>query len=209
MKKRGLFISFEGGEAVGKSTQIELLRDALLSQGFKVYVTREPGGTPLGEHLRDLIKKHPMCPRAELLLFEASRAELVESILKPRLHQGEIILCDRYQESSIVYQGVARKLSESFVRRANAIATGGLHSDMIVLLSGKKAKHRLRRRGNLDRIEREKESFHKRIHLGYRRLASKDKRFHVYCADSDRKSIHQLILRDVQNFIRKRNLRRD
>jgi dTMP kinase len=200
--RKGVFITFEGGEAVGKSTQIALLKNALIGLGYKVHITREPGGTKLGERLRRLIKTHPMCDRAELLLFEASRAELVETCLRPKLQRGEIILCDRYEESSVVYQGVSRGIPLNEVLLANRLATNGLRSDFIALLDGKAAHQRLQRRRAKDRIEREKKAFHRKVSLGYQRLAKKDRRFHFYPADLDRQLIHKMILKDVLRLIR-------
>ncbi len=204
--KRGLFITFEGGEATGKSTQIALLEKALKKLKFKVFVTREPGGTALGEKIRTLLKTDSMCPLAELLLFEASRAHLVETELKPRLKRGEIILCDRFAESSIVYQGVARNLKESFVKKANAFATQGLNSEFIILLHGQKARTRMIKRGGLDRFERERQSFHSKISKAYLQLAKKDRRFRLYSADLDRQEIHKVILKDIKYFMKKRGL---
>lgn len=197
----GVFISFEGGEAVGKSTQIALLSKALKRRGFKIHITREPGGTRLGEKIRKTIKTQPMTSRAELLLFEACRAELVETVLRPRLALGEIILCDRFKESSLVYQGASRGIPLNQVKTANDLATQGLQSDFIVLLDGRKSIKRMNRRGSKDRIEQEKLDFHKRVAQGYRRLATSDKRFRTYNADLDRQTIHQKILKDVLHFI--------
>src|SRR5476649_624656 len=122
------FISLEGGEAVGKSTQIERLSQRLTQMGNKVLVTREPGGTPLGESIRHLLKHAPegrgMTPQAELLLFLASRAELVRKVIMPALDQGTWILCDRFLDSTTVYQGAGRQLPADIVERVNAFAVG-------------------------------------------------------------------------------------
>src|SRR5471032_2244832 len=122
------FISLEGGEAVGKSTQIERLAQRLTKLGKKVIITREPGGTPLGESIRHLLKHAPegrgMTPQAELLLFLASRAELVRKVIMPALDQGIWVLCDRFLDSTTVYQGVGRQLPEQIVERINAFAVG-------------------------------------------------------------------------------------
>src|ERR1700677_3759016 len=122
------FISLEGGEAVGKSTQIELLSKRLTGWGQKVLVTREPGGTPLGESIRHLLKHAPegrgMTPQTELLLFLASRAELVRKVIVPSLDQGIWVLCDRFLDSTTVYQGAGRKLPTEIVERVNAFVVG-------------------------------------------------------------------------------------
>src|SRR5471032_2533447 len=122
------FISLEGGEAVGKSTQIERLAARLEKLGHKVLVTREPGGTPLGESIRHLLKHAPegrgMTPETELLLFLASRAELVRKIIMPALDRGDWVLSDRFLDSTTVYQGAGRELPTEIVERLNAFAVG-------------------------------------------------------------------------------------
>jgi dTMP kinase len=198
------FITFEGGEAVGKSTQIALLSKALKKMGYRVYPTREPGGTKLGEKLRAIIKRMPMSKRAELLLFEASRAELIAAEIEPRLTRGEIILCDRFEESSVVYQGLSRGLPIRDVITANRLATNGRRSDFVVLLLGSQARARLKKRISKDRIERESSAFHRKVEEGYRRLAKRDRRFHLYNADRDRQDIHEMILKDVLKLLQKK-----
>src|SRR3984885_6757642 len=122
------FISLEGGECVGKSTQIDRLAERLRGLGHKVIVTREPGGTPLGESIRHLLKHAPegrgMTPETELLLFLASRAELVRKVIMPALDQGVWVLCDRFLDSTTVYQGTARRLPTEIVERVNALVVG-------------------------------------------------------------------------------------
>jgi dTMP kinase len=204
--KKGVFISFEGSDGAGKSTQIKLLQNALKKQKHKVYVTREPGGTKLGEKLRNIIIHQKMNPVSELLLFEACRAELVSKELKPRLEKKYVILCDRYEESSIVFQGIVRKLGVALVKSANKIATQGLKSDLIVLLDPKETRTTTTRmsRRNKDRFEREGSNFHKAIQAGYRRLARSDRRFKKYNANLDRQSIHKMILKDVEKLLSRR-----
>lgn len=202
---KGALITFEGADGVGKSTQIKLLAPALRKKGLKVWGTREPGGTALGEKLRKIIKNEPMHARSELLLFETSRAELVEKELKPRLQKGTIILSDRYMESTLVFQGLVRGLPINEVKSANQLATGGLCSDFIVLLHGDLAWKTLNRRTLKDRFEREKNQFHRKVQLAYLRLAKKDKRFHVYSSDLPKQKIHELILKDVVRLLRLRH----
>lgn len=190
----------------GKSTQIKLLAKALKKKKYKVYVTREPGGTSLGEKLRNVIIHEKMDPTAELLLFEASRAQLVAKEIKPRLKKKYVILCDRYEESSTVFQGIVRKLGVSFVKQANKLATQGLKSDLIILLDPKETRTTAKRmkRRKKDRFERESSSFHKAIQAGYRRLARSDKRFKTYNANLDRQSIHKMIFKDVEKLLSRR-----
>src|SRR5260221_3713444 len=177
------FISLEGGEAVGKSTQIERLAQRLTKLGDKVIVTREPGGTPLGESIRHLLKHSPegrgMTPQAELLLFLASRAELVRKVIMPALDQGAWVLCDRFLDSTTVYQGAGRQLPGEIVERVNAFAVGthlpGL--TLVLDLEPKEAQRRQMRRvrpageGAFDRIEAEPTDFFERVRAGYHELA--------------------------------------
>src|SRR5450755_277183 len=165
------FISLEGGEAVGKSTQIEKLSARLHQLGHKTLITREPGGTPLGESIRHLLKHAPegrgMTPQAELLLFLASRAELVRKVIVPALDQGTWVLCDRFLDSTTVYQGAGRQLPDEIVERVNAFAVGthlpGL--TLVLDLEPKEAHRRQVRRskpagtGSFDRMEAEPTDF--------------------------------------------------
>lgn len=197
---RGLFISFEGADGVGKSTQIKLLKRALKRLGKNVHLTREPGGTPLGEKLRKILKSSSMNPRTELMIFEASRSEHVEKVIRPSLKRGIIVLSDRYEESSLIYQGFVRGLPLRTIKAANMIATQGLRADLIVLLDSKSVTHmrkRAKRENSQDRFEREKIHFHEKVARGFRLLARQDKRFKVYSAEKSVSEIHSLILRDV------------
>lgn len=177
------FISLEGGEAVGKSTQIERLAKRLADLGHKVLVTREPGGTPLGESIRHLLKHAPegrgMTPYAELLLFLASRAELVRKVIMPALDQGTWVLCDRFLDSTTVYQGAGRQLPTEIVERVNAFAVGphlpGL--TLVLDLEPKIARDRQKKRalppglGSFDRMEAEAVDFFDRVRQGYHDIA--------------------------------------
>ena len=177
------FISLEGGEAVGKSTQITRLAERLTKLGHKTIVTREPGGTPLGESIRHLLKHSPegrgMTPQAELLLFLASRAELVRKVIMPALDQGVWILCDRFLDSTTVYQGAGRQLPADIVERLNAFAVSvyvpGL--TLVLDLEPREARRRQQHRtkppgeGIFDRMEAEPTDFFDRVRQGYLDLA--------------------------------------
>jgi dTMP kinase len=177
------FISLEGGEAVGKSTQIERLAQRLTKLGHKTIVTREPGGTPLGESIRHLLKHAPegrgMEPYTELLLFLASRAELVRKVIMPALDQGVWVLSDRFLDSTTVYQGTARRLPTEVVERVNAFAVGphlpGL--TLVLDLEPKEAHRRQMHRarpageGTFDRMEAEPVDFFERVRQGYFEVA--------------------------------------
>ncbi len=177
------FISLEGGEAVGKSTQIERLSARLHQLGYKTLVTREPGGTPLGESIRHLLKHAPegrgMSPQAELLLFLASRAELVRKVIVPTLDQGVWVLCDRFLDSTTVYQGAGRKLPIEIVDRINAFAVGPHLPGLTLVLDldpETARKRQLARKpppgvGSFDRMEAEPTDFFERVREGYHALA--------------------------------------
>jgi dTMP kinase len=172
----GRLIAFEGVEGAGKSTQLELLRRQLEGRGREVVVTREPGGTPVGERVRALLldPEVKIYPRAEALLFAAARAELVERVIRPALERGAVVLCDRYLDSSLAYQGGARGLGRGPVEEVNRLATGGLLPDLVVLLDLDPADGLRRRQGDRDRIEAQDLDFHRRVREAFRALAAAD-----------------------------------
>lgn len=175
-----MFITFEGGEGAGKTTHVGMLVDRLRANGHSVVALREPGGTPLGDYLRDWLKssERPLTYEAELLLFTAARAELVRTVIKPTLDEGTSVVLDRYVDSTTVYQGYGRRLPMAQVRAANQLATGGLMPDLTILLEG--SLKEMMRRANLRedrgdrRFEDEEVSFHRRVRSGFRRLAKRD-----------------------------------
>jgi dTMP kinase len=172
--RRGLLIAFEGVEGAGKSTQLELLRAALEEQGHKVVATREPGGTPVGERVRSLLLDplSTLDPRAEALLFAAARAQLVERVIRPALERGEMVLCDRYVDSSLAYQGAARGLGRGEVAAINRFATAGLLPDVVVLLRLDPVEGLARMHGSRDRIECQDLDFHRRVAAAFLELAA-------------------------------------
>ena len=166
-----MFVSFEGLDGSGKTTQAKLLRTALQEEGREVVATREPGGTPLGEQLRELLLDgYDMSPWAEAALFAAARAELAERVIGPAIAAGKDVVCDRYIDSSLAYQGLARDLGVDRVLELNLVATGGLLPDrtILVLVDPETA---LARSTSSDRIERESEEFHRAVDAAYRSLA--------------------------------------
>lgn len=178
----GLFITFEGGEGCGKSTQIARLACRLRAEGRTVHQTREPGGTQLGEAIRNLLQHdeagHGMCPESELLLFTAARAQLVREFILPALERKEIVLCDRFADSTSVYQGVARDIDPFEVAAINQFACGGIVPDLTVLidLEPEAGLQRVRegREVPLDRMENEALAFHQQVRRGYLELAKID-----------------------------------
>ncbi|PXA05315.1 dTMP kinase [Coraliomargarita sinensis] len=178
----GRFITFEGGEGCGKSTQIERLANRLRAEGHTVHQTREPGGTRLGEAIRNLLQHdeagHGMCPETELLLFTAARAQIVRELITPALERGEIVLCDRFADSTTVYQGVARSIDPIEVAAVNQFACGALMPDLTVLIDLDPEIGLQRARDNrgapLDRMEQEALAFHQQVRRGYLELAQVD-----------------------------------
>lgn len=166
------FIVFEGLDGAGKSTLIKGLADAIRAKGKAVTITREPGGTPLGEEIRRwLLEDGPRAPvsRAELLLYEADRAQHVDQVIKPALARGDWVLCDRYTSSTLAFQCGGRGLDEKTVTALNEIATAGLNPDLFVFLkvSVEVSEQRRANRQNPDRFEQEKSEFHRRVYDHY------------------------------------------
>jgi len=180
---QGLLITFEGTEGSGKSTQISLLADRLRILGHSVRTIREPGGTPIGEEIRHTLKhsaaNQAMTPEAELLLMNASRAQLVREVIRPALAAGEIVLCDRFYDSTTAYQGYGRKLDLLFVQRVIDFAVGDTRPDLTLLLlvtHEVSEERRLARQATLpfmrDRIEEADRSFFERVARGYQLIAA-------------------------------------
>ncbi len=201
---KGCLIVFEGGEATGKSTQIEMLRKALEAHRYDVLVTREPGGTPLGEALRGLFKGQLMSAITELFMLEAARSHHVSEVIAPALKRGCIVISDRFAESSVVYQGMTRGLDLSLVKQLNRWAVQGVRADRLYLLDAQSSWTRMKTRGNLDRLERENKAFHTKIRLNYLKLARRDRRFRIIDADLDRKEIHDLIFTDLKKLLKRK-----
>ena len=184
----GIFITFEGGEGAGKSTQIQALRARLEAAGRSVFQTREPGGTQLCESIRHLLQHdsdgEQMAPETELLLFTASRAQLTRERILPALAAGKIVLCDRFMDSTTVYQGVARAIDSESVAQINQFAVGQARPDLTLLIDLPPeiglARARKRSGGQLDRIEKEAIEFFQAVRSGYLALAQAEpKRFLV------------------------------
>jgi len=168
------FIVFEGGDGSGKSTQARSLLRRMRRRGVKVLHTHEPGGTPLGQYLRRLLKSgHSMTPMSELMLFEAARAQLVDTVIKPFLDQGGVVISDRFTSSTMAYQGYGRGLDRELIKRLNREATGGLEPDLTVLLDLPVETALARKgKGNEDNFDSAPVDFHRKIRRGYTALAA-------------------------------------
>ncbi|WP_232050844.1 dTMP kinase [Arabiibacter massiliensis] len=190
----GIFITFEGGEGAGKTTHIRFLSEALRAHGREVVSLREPGGTEIGEQLRAVVldpRNTAMSDEAELLIYEAARAQIVSEVVSPALERGAVVLCDRFTDSTVAYQGCGRGLSRAFIDRANEFACQGVRPDRtILLMTGGDASTGLARathRG-ADRLEREGEEFHARVNDAFLSIARDEpSRVRVVVSD-DRKS---------------------
>lgn len=175
-----MFITFEGPEGSGKSTQIRLLAEFLRARGLSVEVVREPGGTPIGDQVRHVLHdtaNTAMSPEAEVLLYSASRAQLVSQRIRPSLAAGRIVLCDRYADSTMAYQGYGRRLDLGMLAALTEIATGGLKPDLTLLLDLDVSAGLSRRRvrgEEMNRLDLEAVAFHERVREGYRLLANAD-----------------------------------
>lgn len=211
----GRFITFEGIDGSGKTTQIHLLKKYLLHKGQRVFVSREPGGTGLAmaEAIRKLIlnPRYTVHPRSELLLYEASRAQHVEKSIVPMLKKGYWVLCDRFTDATLAYQGGGRGIPMRELRWLNRFATHDLNPDITILLDLpvciglKKARlstrqlQRSKRNGAGDRIEQEKIDFHRRVRRCYRALAKIYKRMHRIPVEKTRGSTHRKIIETIES----------
>lgn len=200
----GCFITFEGVEGCGKTTQIALLRDYLAAAGHTVVVTREPGGTPIAEAIRDVLldpAHGAMGATAELLLYEAARAQHVHEKIAPALKAGQVVLCDRFADSTTAYQGAGRGFAPEILNQLHRMATGGIWPDLTVLidLPVETGLERARERGRKDRIEQESIAFHQRVREGFLALAeSEPERIRVVDGNAPVDSVHRAIRRAVE-----------
>ncbi|MDO5493363.1 MAG: dTMP kinase [Nesterenkonia sp.] len=202
---RGLFVVFEGGDGAGKTTQLDMLERRLRADGRTVERTREPGGTDIGERIRSLVLDHgqgEVDPRTEALLFAASRAAHVTQRILPALESGAVVLCDRFVDSSIAYQGVGRGLGADDVARVNAWATQGLRPDLTVLLDVDhevSAARRTSRGGAADRMESADAAFHRRLREAFLDRAAEDPtRYLVVDASGPADDIHAAVVDELR-----------
>ena len=174
--KRGIFITFEGGDGVGKSTQVAFFANLLERLNYDVLLLREPGGTRIGEHIREVlldINNHEITDESELMLYLAARSQIVNEVIKPALDAGKVVLCDRFFDSTVAYQGYGRGMDIDFIKRANEFVCDGLVPDRTILfyISEEEQKSRLGRREATDRIEDAGPDFSMRVARGFMKIA--------------------------------------
>lgn len=207
-----VFITMEGPDGAGKSTQIELLSQYLQTRGYDVVLTREPGGTDISEAIREVIlnKEYTkMGHMTELLLYAAARAQLVEEVIKPALLSGKAVICDRFVDSSAVYQGLGRELGVDKVYGINEYALAGISPDLTIFidLEAEEGLKRKKDQSELDRMEMESLAFHQRVVEGYRQLAKLDPE-RIFKVDGSLpiENISTLIITEVKNRLDREHL---
>jgi len=206
---RGLFISFEGGEGSGKSVQAKLLADMLSRREHDIVLTREPGGTPAGERIREIVlhaQEIPLTPEAQVLLYSTARAQNVREVIRPALDEGKIVIADRFFDSTMAYQGYGHGVQLEQIRAVTELACGPLVPDRTFLLDIPVEKGLARSgwqaRSRWDRFEVLDTAFHERVREGYRRLAAAEpKRWVVIDADRDEESIAADVRRELHSLL--------
>ena len=200
---KGLFITFEGSDGCGKTTQIKLLNEYLINSGHKTLVTREPGAIGLGEKIRDILLNYDgdVSPNCESFLFLADRAQHIDCIIKPALAEGKFILCDRHTDSTVAYQGYGRGLDIERINYLNNLATGGLKPDLTIVFDID-AETSLKRVGqNKDRMESAGADFFNRVRNGYLEIAEKEpQRVKVINAADTIENIHKKVMDLVKEY---------
>lgn len=213
---KGIFITFEGPDGAGKTTQMRMLGERLEMLGKEVVYTREPGGTRISEEIRDILlnpSHSEMSDRTEALLYAASRAQHVEEFIKPALMAGKIVLCDRFTDSTIAYQGFGRGIDVSFLDKLNRIAVAGVNPDLTLVLDidpaqgiDRISEKRVRAGQAKDRIELENIEFHKRVREGFRCLvAANPQRCKTVDAGRDPETVHNEVYKQVKEVLDNEN----
>ncbi len=202
--KKGFFITFEGADGCGKTTQAELLKKYLDNRGIENILTREPGGCELGVELRKILLHYdkPVANAAETFLYLADRAQHVEHTIEKALKENKVVLCDRYTDSTLAYQGYARKGSIDEINRLNEIATKGLKPDLTIVFDIDSAAAQKRLGKEKDRLEKEGLEFHKSLRLGYLEIAKNDKnRVIVINSDDSIENVHKQIIEIIEKVL--------
>ena len=202
---KGKFITFEGSEGCGKSTQSKLLCDYLRSKGRSVVYLREPGGVKISEKIRDILLDHKnsgMSPECEMLLYMAARAQLVNDIIKPALKTGKIVICDRYMDSTVAYQGYGLGMDIGFIKKVGRFATKGATPDLTIFLDLPVKKGLKHRELTRDRIERRALNYHRRVREGYLRIVgSEPRRVKAVTVAEDKSQTQRAIREIIQRYV--------
>ncbi len=208
-----LFITFEGVEGSGKTTQIQRLRKYFTQKGILCKITREPGGCPIGEKIRKILLNpdhHEMVPMTELLLYEAARAQHVKEIIKPFLKKGGVVLCDRFRDATLAYQGYGRRIDLKWIERLNRLCSQGIRPDLTFLLDcptdmgleRARQRNRILKQEREERFEREKIQFHRRVRRGYLAIAKREpKRVKVIDTRDGEDRVFEKIRKIVDNLV--------
>lgn len=210
---QGLFITFEGLDGSGKTTQMSLCAEALSKMGYSVVLTRNPGGTEFGQELREILLHYPksVYPISELLLFVADRAQHMDEVVFPALRQGQVVLCDRHMDSTVAYQGYGRNLPLETIQTLNHIAIQGRKPDVTLLFDGSPEilSQRVTKRGKADRMESEVHEFHVRVRRGFLALAEAEpERIQVFNALEAPQAQHEQVMRILWPLLGKNVLKR-
>ena len=206
--KRGIFITFEGPEGCGKSTHARLLCDFLRKRSYDCLLTREPGGTKAGEEMRRILLHSDgvkLSDLAELFLFEAARAEIVEELIRPSLAEDKVVLCDRFSDATVCYQGYGGGIDLKVIETLNSAATGGLKPDLTILLDVDTVTGLTRaKRKGIDRMEKKDLTYHKRVRSGYLKLAKKfPRRIKVIKVSGSIEDTQKLVAREAERVIQR------
>mgnify|MGYP004508631147 FL=1 len=202
--KKGLFITLEGADGCGKTTQLNLLKEYLTSRGYEIVVTREPGGKGLGEKLREILLNYDgeVSDRCEAFLYLADRAQNIDTIIKPAINSGKIVLCDRHTDSSVAYQGYGREQNIDNINMLNELAVNGVHPDLTIVFDIDTETSMARVGAEKDRLESAGIEFHKRVRNGYLEIAKKNpQRIKVVDASQTIEDVQRDVIKIVEEVL--------
>lgn len=202
--KKGLFITLEGADGCGKTTQLNLLKEYLTSMGYEIVVTREPGGKGLGEKLREILLNYDgeVSDRCEAFLYLADRAQNIDTIIKPAINSGKIVLCDRHTDSSVAYQGYGREQNIDNINMLNELAVNGVHPDLTIVFDIDTETSMARVGAEKDRLESAGIEFHKRVRNGYLEIAKKNpQRIKVVDASQTIEDVQRDVIKIVEEVL--------
>ncbi len=202
--KKGLFITLEGADGCGKTTQLNLLKEYLTNRGYEIVVTREPGGKGLGEKLREILLNYDgeVSDRCEAFLYLADRAQNIDTIIKPAINSGKIVLCDRHTDSSVAYQGYGREQNIDNINMLNELAVNGVHPDLTIVFDIDTETSMERVGAEKDRLESAGIEFHKRVRNGYLEIAKKNpQRIKVVDASQTIEDVQRDVIKIVEEVL--------